>query len=71
MHVRAMNPIGELVRDHGRAVLVGAGISAVPAAFNGVLFGFQPAYLVQTLHYPAPTVALAMTTAVLAVPVWF
>ncbi|BAF88877.1 permeases of the major facilitator superfamily [Azorhizobium caulinodans ORS 571] len=59
----AKHPLGELVRNHGRALLVAAGVAAIIAGFNGMLYGFVPAFLVKTLGYPAPEVALAMTVA--------
>ncbi|WP_029005268.1 MFS transporter [Azorhizobium doebereinerae] len=59
----AKHPLGELMRNHGRAVLVAAGVAAIIAGFNGMLYGFVPAFLVKTLGYPAPEVALAMTVA--------
>ncbi|ABS66181.1 major facilitator superfamily MFS_1 [Xanthobacter versatilis] len=59
----ARHPLGELMRNHGRSVLVAAGVAAIIAGFNGMLYGFVPAFLVKTLHYPAPDVALAMTVA--------
>ncbi|MFG1246486.1 MFS transporter [Xanthobacter flavus] len=57
------HPLRELMRHHGRSVLVAAGVAAIIAGFNGMLYGFVPAFLVKTLHYPAPDVALAMTVA--------
>ena len=65
MHSVASNPISELLREHGKAVLTGAGVAAVIAGFTGILYGFIPAYLVQTLHYSPSQTALAMTTALL------
>lgn len=59
----AKHPLGELLRNHGRAVLVAAGVAAIIAGFNGMLYGFVPAFLVKTLGYSAPDVALAMTVA--------
>lgn len=63
MHAVATNPIGELIREHGRALLTAAAVVGVVGGFNGMLYGFVPAYLVQTLHYSASETALAMTTA--------
>lgn len=60
------HPLGELFRHHGRSVLVAAGVAAIIAGFNGMLYGFVPAFLVKTLNYPAPEVALAMTVALVA-----
>ncbi|PWC36012.1 MFS transporter [Azospirillum sp. TSO35-2] len=65
MHSRARNPIRELLREHWNAVLTGAGVAAVVGGFNGMLYGFVPAYLVQTLHYSPSQTALAMMTALL------
>jgi MHS family proline/betaine transporter-like MFS transporter len=65
MHSVSRNPLLELVREHWRAVLAAAGVAAVIAAFNGILYGFVPSYLVQSLHYSAPMTAVAMTTALL------
>ncbi len=49
-----------LRRDLGR-VAAGFGVTAVVAAFNGILFAYLPAYLVRVAGYPAPAVASAMT----------
>ena len=57
------HPLKELVRDHGRSLIVAAGIAAIIAGFNGLLYGFMPAFLVRSLGYAAPDVALAMTSA--------
>jgi MFS family permease len=51
MHSPARNPIRELVRDHRTAILTAAAVAAVVGGFNGMLYGFIPAYLVQNLHY--------------------
>jgi MFS transporter, MHS family, proline/betaine transporter len=65
MHSVATNPVRELLQDHGRAVLVAAGVAAVVGGFNGILYGFIPAYLVRVLHYSPSITALAMTAALL------
>jgi MHS family proline/betaine transporter-like MFS transporter len=65
MHSVATNPVRELLEDHGRAVLVAAGVAAVVGGFNGILYGFIPAYLVRVLHYSPSITALAMTAALL------
>ncbi|GGF72669.1 proline/betaine transporter [Azorhizobium oxalatiphilum] len=59
----AKHPLGEIVRGHGRSVLLAAGVAAIIAGFNGLLYGFIPAFLVKSLGYPAPDVALAMAVA--------
>lgn len=65
MHSHPSNPIAELLREHWKAVLTAAGVAAVVGGFNGMLYGFVPAYLVQSLHYGPSQTALAMTTALL------
>jgi MFS transporter, MHS family, proline/betaine transporter len=65
MHAVSQNPIRELLQEHGRAVFTAAGVAAVIGGFNGILYGFVPAYLVQGLHYSPSDTALAMTTALL------
>ena len=65
MHSVASNPISELLREHGKAVLTAAGVAAAIGGFNGMLYGFVPAYLVQSLRYSPSQTALAMTTALL------
>lgn len=65
MHSVATIPILEVLRDHWKAALTAAGVAATVGGFNGMLYGFVPAYLVQTLHYSPSQTALAMTTALL------
>jgi len=65
MHAVAKNPIRELLQEHASAVLAAAGVAAVVGGFTGMLYGFVPAYLVQSLHYSPSETALAMTTALL------
>ena len=65
MHSHPINPIAELMRKHWRALLTAAGVAAVVGGFNGILYGFVPAYLVQGLHYSPALTATAMTTALL------
>jgi len=68
-------PIAELLRTHARAVLVGVGILAVTAGFNGLLFA-MPAFLPQTMGYEpaqaseAQSVALAIMSAGLLLVAW-
>jgi MFS family permease len=45
-------PFAELIRTYPAAVIVGAGILAVTAGFNGLLFA-MPAFLPQTMGYEA------------------
>jgi MFS family permease len=65
LHSVATSPIFEVLREHWKAVLAAAGVVAVIGGFNGMLYGFLPAYLVQTLHYSPSQTALAMTIALL------
>jgi MFS family permease len=65
MHSHAISPIIEVLREHWQAVLAGAGVVAVIGAFTGMLYGFVPAYLVQSLNYSPSQTALAMTTSLL------
>ena len=65
MHSHPAHPISELLRHHWQAVLTAAGIAAIVGGFNGMLYGFVPAYLIQGLHYSASETATAMTTALL------
>ena len=65
MHSHATSPLSELLREHRGEVMAAAGIVAVVGGFNGMLYGFAPAYLAQTLHYGPSQTALAMTTALL------
>jgi MFS family permease len=59
----ARHPLGEILRNHGRSVMVAAGVVAIIAGFNGILYGFMPAFLVKTLGYPAPDVAIGLSAA--------
>lgn len=52
-------PFRETLHKHGRQVVVGMLAIAVIAGVNGILFGHMPAYLVQQLHYPPETAAIA------------
>ncbi|WP_288579862.1 MFS transporter [uncultured Methylobacterium sp.] len=65
-HRAARSPVGEVLRDHRGRVLLGVGIVALTAGFNGILFAHMPAYLIQVLKYPPKTVAVAMNVALFA-----
>jgi MFS family permease len=65
MHSVAPSPLAEVLREHWRAALTAAGAVAVIGGFNGMLYGFAPAYLVQSLHYSPSQTALAMTASLL------
>ena len=65
MRSHPAHPISELFRHHWKAVLTAAAVAAIVGGFNGMLYGFVPAYLVQGLHYSASQTATAMTTALL------
>ena len=66
MRFHPASPTSEVLREHWKAVLTAAGVVAAVGGFTGMLHGFVPAYLVQTLHYSPSQTALAMTTALLA-----
>lgn len=59
------HPLRELLRHHTREMILAAAIAAAIAGFNGMLYGFVPAYLGQTLHYAPTEIAMAMTAALL------
>lgn len=59
----ARRPVGEVLRLHGRAVLIGCGVVALTAGFNGLLFAHMPAYLGQVLGYDRQASAVAMNVA--------
>ena len=65
-HRAARRPIGEVLRHHRGPVLVGIGVVALTAGFNGILFAHMPAYLIQVPKYPPREVALAMNVALFA-----
>jgi MFS transporter, MHS family, proline/betaine transporter len=65
MHSHPTSPFSEVLRAHWQAVLTAAGVVAMIGAFTGMLYGFVPAYLVQSLHYSPSETALATTTALL------
>jgi len=56
-------PLATLLRSHPRRVIVAIGATGVVAAFNGLLFGHMPAYLVRTVGYSGAEVALALNIA--------
>src|SRR6201993_5068742 len=64
LHSVATSPVFEVLREHWRSVLTAAGVVAVIGGFNGMLYGFLPAYLVQSLPYSPSQTALAMAAAV-------
>ena len=65
MRSHAVSPTFEVLRGHWKSVLTAAGVVAAVGGFTGMLYGFVPAYLVQTLHYTPSETALAMITALL------
>ncbi len=58
-HMAAKHPFSELMRGHGKAVIVGILTTCTTAGHNGLLFAHMPAYLDKTLHYDPRSVALA------------
>jgi len=65
MRSHPASPASEVLREHWKAVLTAAGVVAAVGGFTGILYGFVPAYLVQTLRYAPSQTALAMITALL------
>ena len=61
-------PFAELMRTHPLAVVVGVAILAVTAGFNGLLFA-MPAFLPQTMGYPAITAIAAQNVALIVMSV--
>jgi MFS family permease len=59
-------PLGELLRTHGSQVLVGIGLLAGTACFNGLFFSHLPAYLSTVLRYQPREAVLAQTAGVIA-----
>ncbi len=59
----ARTPLRDLLTRNKMTLLVGAGVTAAMAGYNGLLFGFLPTYLVNSLHYPSGQAALAMAVA--------
>ncbi len=59
---RSVVPFAELMRDFPMAAIVGVGILAVTAGFNGLLFA-MPAFLPQTMGYAAVDAILAQNVA--------
>jgi len=44
LHSVATSPVFEVLREHWKSVLAAAGVVAVIGGFNGMLYGFLPAY---------------------------
>jgi MFS family permease len=59
-------PVAEVVRKYPLAVIVGVGILAVTAGFNGLLFA-MPAFLPQTMGYAPVTAILAQNVCLVIV----
>ena len=54
-------PLLRVLRRHAGAVATGVGVTAVVAAFNGILFAFLPAYLAQLAGQHAGAIQAAVT----------
>ena len=57
------HPLSELMREHGKSVLLGVAASVATAGYNGLLFAHMPAYLASVLHYAPRGIALAQNVA--------
>ncbi|MDB5608101.1 MAG: major facilitator superfamily 1 [Bradyrhizobium sp.] len=62
-------PLRDLLVKYPKQMVVGIGTVTAIAGLNGILFGYMPAYLVQTLHYGAAETAFAHRESCLAVGV--
>ena len=62
----ARRPFGELLRTHPMPVLVGIGLLAGTACFNGLFFSHLPAYLTAVLRYDPREAVFAQTVGVVA-----
>ena len=59
-------PFQDLLRTHATSVVVGCGVLAGTACFNGLFFSHLPAYLSGVLHYDARLGVYAQTVGVIA-----
>ena len=59
-------PFHDLLRTHATSVVVGCGVLAGTACFNGLFFSHLPAYLSGVLHYDARLGVYAQTVGVIA-----
>jgi MFS family permease len=59
-------PFQDLLRTHATSVVVGCGVLAGTACFNGLFFSHLPAYLSGVLHYDARVGVYAQTVGVIA-----
>ncbi|HEV8234268.1 MAG TPA: MFS transporter [Gemmatimonadaceae bacterium] len=59
-------PFHDLLRTHATSVVVGCGVLAGTACFNGLFFSHLPAYLSGVLHYDARVGVYAQTVGVIA-----
>lgn len=62
----ARQPFRELLRTHGRHVLVGCGLLAGTGCFNGLFFSHLPAYLSTVLRYDPRDAVFSQTAGVIA-----
>ncbi|MET3722697.1 MFS transporter [Sphingomonas trueperi] len=61
----ARRPVRDVLWLQPRSVLLGVALTAPTATFNGLLFGYMPAYLTKILSYPAGEIAVAVNVALL------
>jgi MFS family permease len=59
----ARRPVRDVLLLQPRSVLLGVALTAPTATFNGLLFGYMPAYLTTILYYPASEIAVAINVA--------
>lgn len=62
--VAVRQPLSEVLRSHRMAVLVGIGLLAASAGFNGLFFSHMPGYLTRVLGYDARQAVIAATIGV-------
>jgi MFS transporter, MHS family, proline/betaine transporter len=62
----ARRPFRELLRTHPMPVLIGIGLLAGTACFNGLFFSHLPAHLTAVLHYDPRDAVFAQTVGVIA-----
>jgi MHS family proline/betaine transporter-like MFS transporter len=75
-HAKVKAPIGKLFKSFTPQVLVGIGVLSATGAFNGMLFGYETAYMTRVLDYTplqasqAQNVALAVMSVGLITIAW-
>ncbi|MEC5408593.1 MFS transporter [Paraburkholderia sp. MPAMCS5] len=62
-HTAAKHPLREVLREHGKPVLIAIGATTAVAGYNGLMFAHMPAHLARVLQYDARQAALAENVA--------